>query len=59
MVALLCRKPAMTPATAAVVINMTVVYDLEKQSLKWGCHVFLKHWYPFSKVHGVTSRPHA
>jgi hypothetical protein len=45
----------MTPATAAVMINMTVVYDLEEQSLKWRYRVSLKHWYPFPKVYGVTT----
>jgi hypothetical protein len=53
--ALLHRKSAMTPMTAAVMINMTVVYDWEEQSLKWRYHVSLKHWYPFLKVHGVTT----
>jgi hypothetical protein len=55
MAALLHRKPDMTPVTPTVIIHMTFVYDWEEQSLKWRCHVSLKHWYPFPKVLGVTT----
>jgi len=55
MAALLHRKHAMTPVTAAVIIHITSVCDWEEWSLKCRYHVSLKHWYPFPKVLGVTT----